>query len=497
MEDRSGFDYDLFVIGGGSGGLAASKEAQKLGAKVGLADYVRPSPQGTTWGLGGTCVNVGCIPKKLFHTASLVGEHLHDAGLYGWQGVPDAPAHDWGVLVENVNTYIRSLNWGYKTQLRSQKIDYYNLAASFADRNTILLTNTKNGQTQTKTARYVLIAVGGRPSFADIEGAAECTVSSDDIFTLARPPGKTLVVGGSYVALECGGFLSGLGYDTTVMIRSIPLRGFDQDMAGRIVDYMEQHNTRFIRGCVPLKFEKTAGDRVKVTYQCQNLDTTTAEFDTVLLAVGRKPETSTLALEKAGVYIHPATGKVVGLHNGEATNVDNIFAIGDCLHGKPELTPVAIQAGRVLAQRLFGGSNEAMDYDNVPTTVFTPLEYGCVGLSEEEAVARYGEDRIEVYHSHFKPLEWQLNHDRADNACYTKLICLRATDGASEEKVLGMHVLGPNAGEITQGFGVALKAGATKKHFESTIGIHPTCAEEVTAVHITKRSGLPVTKTGC
>eukprot|EP00238_Polyblepharides_amylifera_P001622 CAMPEP_0196570890 /NCGR_PEP_ID=MMETSP1081-20130531/1049_1 /TAXON_ID=36882 /ORGANISM="Pyramimonas amylifera, Strain CCMP720" /LENGTH=493 /DNA_ID=CAMNT_0041887573 /DNA_START=179 /DNA_END=1660 /DNA_ORIENTATION=+ len=489
------YDYDLIVIGGGSGGLAASKEASILGAKVACLDFVTPSPQGSTWGLGGTCVNVGCIPKKLMHQASVLGESFTDAKEFGWK--ISSEGHDWEKMVQSVQDYIGSLNWGYRTALREKNVTYINAKGKFVDPHTILCTK-KNGKTETITTDKVIIAVGGRPKYLGVEGDTECCVSSDDIFSLPTKPGKTLCVGASYISLETAGFLTGIGCEVAVMARSVFLRGFDQDISDKIVSHMERHGTRFIRKAVPKKFEKV-GDKVKVTFTNQEFGfDVEEEFDTVMLAVGREACTKDLGLEEAGLTYNPSSGKIEA--PDEQTNVPHIYAIGDVLEQRQELTPVAIKAGVLLARRLYAGGVLKMDYNGVPTTVFTPLEYGCVGLSEEEAIAEHGEENVEVYVSMLKPLEWMIvkeEHEgvmhREDNSCYVKLITLLSEN----ERVIGLHYLGPNAGEITQGYAVALKCGATKAQFDSTVGIHPTVSEEFTGLTITRRSGKDAAKKGC
>jgi len=482
------YDYDLVVIGGGSGGLALAQEAAKISTKkIAVLDFVKPTPQGTSWGLGGTCVNVGCIPKKLMHQASLLGESLKDSRHYGWE-TPENIAHNWQKMVDAVQDHIGSLNWGYRTSLREKKVEYINAYGVFVDPHTLELT-FKNGKKQNITAQYIVVAVGGRPSYLDIPGAKEYCLSSDDLFSLATPPGKSLVVGASYVALECAGFLTGLGYDTSVMARSIFLRGFDQDMATRVTDYMQEHGTKFIRPAVPVKVEKIEG-KLKVTWKNESNIESAEFFDTVLLAVGRKADTAVLNLEKAGVIYDKVTGKIPVVD--EQTNVPNIFAIGDVITGNLELTPVAIKAGRLLARRLFTGAKNVMDYKTIPTTVFTPLEYSSVGLTEENAIATYGEENIEIYHVYYQPLEWVLA-ERENNACYAKVICNKKDN----ERILGIHVLGPSTGEVIQGFALALKCGATKEVLDSTVGIHPTTAEELLTLNITKRSGETPLKKGC
>jgi len=486
------FDYDIIVIGGGSGGLAASKEAAKLGKKVAVLDFVKPSPAGTTWGLGGTCVNVGCIPKKLMHQAALLGESVKDAKSFGWQVDKEQVSHDWPAMVTEVQNHIGGLNWGYRVALREASVEYLNEFATFVDKNTITAVN-KKGKETTRTAAQFILATGGRPKYPDIPGA-ELGISSDDLFSLPHNPGKTLLVGASYIALECAGFLKGVGVDATVMVRSILLRGFDQQMAGKIGEFMEEHGVNFIRECVPTKIEKIEDGspaKLKVTAKYNDGTEFVDEFNTVIFAIGRDACTGNIGLDKVGVALNPKNGKVI--HDAaECTNVDNIFAIGDVLDDKPELTPVAIQAGKYLARRLAGVSNLLTDYVNVCTTVFTPLEYGCCGLAEEDAIAQHGEENIEVYHQNFWPLEWTVAH-RPENSCYLKLITLKTQN----EKVIGFHYLGPNAGEVTQGFGIALKLGATKADFDNLIGIHPTTAENFTTVSITKRSGVDASATGC
>jgi len=490
MEVKPSFDYDLLVIGGGSGGLALSQEASKFGKKIGVFDFVKPSPQGTSWGLGGTCVNVGCIPKKLMHQAALLGESIHDAKEYGWD-VPEKTTHNWEKMVEGVQDHIGSLNWGYRTALRDKKVEYINGLARFVDPHTIEA-KLKNGTLKKFTAANIAIAVGGRPKFPDIPGAAEYCLSSDDLFSMKKPPGKTLVVGASYVALECAGFINGLGYDTTVMARSIFLRGFDQECAEKIADYMKNHGTKFIRPAVPTKVEKDANTgKLTVHWKTDKGENTSDTFDTVLFAVGRKADTANLGLDTIGLKYDKEDGKII-VDKEERTNLPNVYAIGDVIKTNLELTPVAIKAGRLLAHRLFNNSKVLMDYHNVPTTVFTPLEYGAIGDSEDAALSKYGKDAIEVYHTYYKPLEWTVSH-REDNVCFMKVITLKAEN----ERIIGMHCLGVHSGEVIQGWTLGMKAGATKSLLDSVVGIHPTSAEEFTTMTITKSSGQSAIKTGC
>uniref|UniRef100_A0A8C4ICR0 thioredoxin-disulfide reductase (NADPH) n=1 Tax=Dicentrarchus labrax TaxID=13489 RepID=A0A8C4ICR0_DICLA len=462
------YDYDLVVIGGGSGGLACSKEAAQVGQKVAVLDYVEPSLKGTKWGLGGTCVNVGCIPKKLMHQAALLGSAVKDAKKYGWQ-ISGPVCHDWATMAEAVQNHVRSLNWGHRVQ-DLNKGCYFTFPSSLIQ--TIL------------TAKNIVIATGGRPKYpTNVSSIAIIVPPRCVSFSL---PAFWLVD----VALECAGFLTGIGLDTTVMVRSIALRGFDQQMSGLVTDYMETYGTKFAWKCVPKRVDKLSSGALQVTWT----DTHTGNehkdtYDSVLWAVGRAPETKALGLDKLGVQLNKETGKIV-VGADESTSVPNIYAFGDISEGRPELTPTAIKAGKLLARRLAGHSTELMNYDNVATTVFTPLEYGCVGLSEEEAEKRHGKDSIEVYHAFYKPLEFTVA-ERDASQCYLKvgLDC--------NQKILGLHFTGPNAGEMTQGFALGFQCGATYSHLLQTVGIHPTCAEEVVKVNITKRSGLDATVTGC
>ncbi|XP_029427868.1 thioredoxin reductase 2, mitochondrial isoform X2 [Rhinatrema bivittatum] len=459
VDTTAGKEYDLLVIGGGSGGLACAKEAAKFGKKVAILDYVDSTPKGTKWGLGGTCVNVGCIPKKLMHQAALLGSFLKDAQYYGWNISP--PFHlDWYKMTMAVQSYIKSLNWGHRVQLQDKHVKYHNIKGSFVNAHTVRGV-TKAGKEIIVTAENIVIATGGRPKYpAHIAGALEYGITSDDIFWLQESPGKTLVVGASYVSLECAGFLSGIGLDTTIMVRSIPLRGFDQQMAALVADYMESHGTEFLWKCTPTKVEKIESGQLRVTWtKVETGDEEMDTFDTVMWAIGRAPEIKSLNLENAGVKVNPDTGKII-VNSFEETSIPNIYAIGDVAEGRPELTPTAIAAGKLLARRLFDHATEPMDYNN-------------------------------VYHAHYKPLEFTVA-DKYASQCYIKMICKQ-----NEQQILGLHFIGPNAGEVIQGFALGIRCGATYSQLLKTVGIHPTCAEEVTKLHITKRSGLDPTVTGC
>eukprot|EP00741_Cyanophora_paradoxa_P013480 tig00020693_g13017.t1 len=433
---QHGYQYDLIVIGGGSGGLAAAKEAAKLNQHVAILDFVTPSPQGTKWGLGGTCVNVGCIPKKLYHTAAIMGEHiLHNAAAYGWRGCAMTPDHSWPALRERIGAHIASLNKGYETALGKAKVQYINARGRFLDRHTVECTFA-NGSKMSITGRRVLIAVGGRPKFpSDCPGAREYGISSDDIFWLEKSPGKTLVVGASYIALESAGFLRGLGLDTTVMARGEFLRGFDKDMAKRIVQNMRIEGVKFVQGAVPSSISRDAAGALTVTWKASSggggggkagkggpSSTGAPEegrevFDTVLFAIGREPAIGELNLSAIGVQVNKESGKIL-VDKYEQTSAPGVYAIGDVIHGGIELTPVAIQAGILLARRLYGNSTRRMHYSMIPTTILVNYE------------------------------------DRG--------------------RIVGFHYLGPNAGEVTQGFATAFLKGMTYDEWLGTTGIHPT-----------------------
>lgn len=328
-------------------------------------------------------------------------------------------------MVQNVQDNIKSTNFLYRVALRVGGVNYLNAYAEFEDAHTIKATD-KKGDVKHYTADKFIITTGERPRYPDIPGARENSITSDDLFSLPYAPGKTLVVGASYVALECAGFLAGLGFDTTVAVRSILLRGFDQEVAEKIGAYMEMEGVEFVRPALPTSIERieegTPG-KYRVTLKKDDGQEVTDVFNTVLFAIGREPCTDKIGLDKAGVLRNPKTGKL-DVNNKEQTNVPNIYAIGDILQGKPELTPVAIEAGLRLAQRLFNEKTRLTDYVNVPTTVFTPLEYGAVGLSEEAAVEQFGADNIEVYINQFTPFEWGVTPDRPKGGCFGKLITL-------------------------------------------------------------------------
>lgn len=338
------------------------------------------------------------------HYSALLGESHQDQLESGWVH-SEKPQHDWTHMVEKINQHIHSLNFGYKSDLKKKGIDVHNRFAVFIDDHTIELAD-KKGKTKQVTSKYFVIACGGRPTYPDIPGAKEYGITSDDIFWMKEKPGKTLVVGASYVALECAGFLHSYGIDTTVMVRSIFLRGFDQDMANRVADDMAFLGMKFIRDSTPSKLEKDEETGKITCYYKTGEEEHSIEVDNVLFAIGRHAVTSDLNLENVGLKAEK-NGKFK-TDKYQRTNVENIYAIGDVIHGKLELTPTAIQTGKLLAKRLFAGATQLMDFNDVPTTVFTPLEYGACGYTEEDALEEFGKF-IKVYHTLFQPLEWQYN----------------------------------------------------------------------------------------
>ena len=338
-----GYDYDLLVIGGGSGGMAAAKEAAALGAKVALCDFVKPSPQGTTWGLGGTCVNVGCIPKKLFHIGATMRETIKSDGSFYGIAPPGAKPDEmgqleptdmgmhWGVAKDNIQNYIRSLNFKYRVRLREKSVNYLNKLAKFSDKHTVEVVD-KKGRTSSITASRFLVATGGRPSPIECEGG-ELAITSDDVFFLDKDPGKTLCVGASYISLECAGFLAGMGKDVTVAVRSILLRGFDRECSNRIGDYMKDHGVKFKNEVTPSKLEKE-GEQIKVTFS----DGTSEVYDTVLAAIGRYADTEKLGLESIGVETNPRNKKIKA--KLEQSNVPNVYCVGDVMEVSWALQPL-------------------------------------------------------------------------------------------------------------------------------------------------------------
>jgi len=387
--------------------------------------------------------------------------------------------HDWSTMIANVGQYIKSINFGYLGDLAESGVKYHNAYAVFVDKNTVEATfkmGTKFEKKQRFSARRFVIAVGGRPSLPEWVPGYEHGITSDDIFYLKKNPGKTLVVGAAYVALECAGFLHGVGCDTTVMVREYILRGFDGECADKITIHMQQHGTRFLQPYNLKAIQKLDDGKLQVTYTHAFTKEESSElFDTVFFAIGRYADVKALHLD---MFDMKMKDKKILTNEYQQTSVPHIYAIGDIIAGGLELTPVAIKTGRLLVQRFYAGSSKKMDFNLVPTTVFTPLEYGACGLSEEDAAKKFGEDNIKVYKKSYYVLEYSLGPRKSTDQAFIKLICTKDND----ERVLGFHYCGPNAGEVTQGIGVAMRFNPTKQDFDDTVGIHPTTAEEMTGL---------------
>ena len=427
-------------------------------------------------------MNVGCIPKKLMHHIANLNKLRKDQKEVGFDLDPSKPI-TWQQMMATVNNHVRSLNFKYRTSLRGAGIKYYNAFASLENKHLIKLVSA-DGKEEKVTAEHILISVGGRPRYLDLPGCKEYCQSSDDIFWSKEEFGKTLVIGSGYIGVECGGFLRGFGKEVHIMYRSVVLRSFDQDIVERIVKHMKGEGVKFIKG-LPKKFEKNSEGKIEVFYSVTdeegNVSERSESYDNVLLSVGRDPETSKIGLQALNVKYDKKNHLVV--NSKFQTSVDNIYAIGDVISNALELTPVAIKEGQILAEGLFGKEKkwDSIDYSLVPTTIFSPLEYSSCGLSEKSAVEKYSQEKITVYHSAFKPLEWSVNYEYDSGICYWKIVCLK-----EGEKILGIHYLGPNAGEVMQGFAVILKMGGSYKDIRDTVGIHPTTAEEFMKIVPTK-----------
>jgi glutathione reductase (NADPH) len=437
------YDYDLFTIGAGSGGVRASRFAAGFGARVAIAEDRY---------LGGTCVNVGCIPKKLFSYAAHFHEDFEDAAAYGWR--PGEPAFEWKRLVAGKDREIQRLNGVYERLLKGSGVELFHGRASVADSHT----GEVNGKRV--TADHILVATGGWPVKPDIPGA-DLGFTSNEAFHLAELPQRVVVVGGGYVAVEFASIFNGLGVETTLIYRRAHLlRWFDADLGRFLGEQMAAKGIRVRYNCNVTAITRNGSLRSALT------DGTVLESDGVMLATGRAPNTAGLGLERAGVKLGANGAAIVDEHY--QTSVPSIHAIGD-VTDRMQLTPVALAEGMVVADCLFNKGRRRMSYENVATAIFSHPTVGTVGLSEEEARAK-GHD-IVIYRSTFTPLKHTLT-GRAEKSLM-KLVVDRKSD-----RVLGAHMVGPEAGEVMQGFAVALNCGATKAHLDATIGIHPTLAEE-------------------
>ncbi|TGN41719.1 glutathione-disulfide reductase [Marinobacter confluentis] len=439
-------DFDLIVIGAGSGGVRLARMSAAKGARVAVVESRY---------LGGTCVNVGCVPKKLFVYGAHAGEDIEDAQGYGWSLPHDQVRFDWARLVANKNAEIERLNGIYGRMLENAGVTIIEGTASLSDANTVVVGD------QSYRAKHITIATGSWPAIPDIPGK-ECILSSNEMFYLPQLPRQAVVWGGGYIAVEFAGILAGLGVETTLLYRGeLFLRGFDGD----IRQFMAQEIKK--KG-VDLRFGVTieSVENVDTAYHVRLSDGSRLVTGLVMAATGRRALVDGLGLEELGVRM-TASGHI-SVDEHFRTAVPSITALGDVI-GTPQLTPVALGQGMVLSRRLFGDGQGEMDYSSIPTAVFCQPNIGTVGLTEEEAQeAGY---RLRIYRSEFKPMKHTLSG--RDERALMKLVVDDQTD-----RVLGAHMVGPDAGEITQGLAVAIKAGATKAQFDSTLGIHPTSAEE-------------------
>ena len=444
----SDFDFDLFVIGGGSGGVRAARMAAQRGARVGLAEVAA---------MGGTCVNLGCIPKKLYSYAAHFAESFEESHGFGWVG--EAPRLDWDTLKSNRAREISRLNGIYGQLLKSAGVQVINGWGTLVDAHTVEVAGQRH------RAKHILIATGGKPSIPEFPGSAH-VVSSNEMFDLSPFPKRLLVVGGGYIACEFASIFNGLGSEVMQLYRGHQvLRGFDEEVRGFIAGEMVKTGVK-----LHLNTDVAAIERTEGGLQVQLLDGSHVTVDTVLYATGRVPLVEGLGLDAAGV--RQGKAGAIEVDADYRTSAPSIYAVGD-VTARIQLTPVALAEAMVVVDALFGPPEgkkpRGMSYDFIPTAVFTHPNIGTVGYTQAEAAEKFG--KITVYRSDFKALKHTLSG--STERTLMKLIVEDATD-----RVVGLHMVGADAGEIVQGFAVAMKAGATKAVFDATIGIHPTMAEE-------------------
>lgn len=438
------YQYDLFVIGAGSGGVRAARMSAGFGAKVAIAEDRY---------LGGTCVNVGCVPKKLLVYASHFAEEFEIARGFGWD-IENA-RFDWQHLIENKNTEIKRLNGVYQKILDNAGVNTIIGRATLLNNNTVRI-NEKN-----ITAERILIATGGWPSVPDFPGK-EHVITSNEAFFLDSLPECIIIVGGGYIAVEFAGIFHGMGVDTTLLYRGpLFLRGFDQDLREILAEEMRKKGIHLVFNNNIAAIEKVK-DKLKVRFKNNEI----RETDLVMYATGRRPNTSNIGLDKIDVKLND-NGAII-VNDQHQSSVPSIYAIGD-VTDHVNLTPVAIAEGMALAKTLFGNQSTKVEYADIPTCVFSQPNLGTVGLTEEQARKKYGD--IAIYKTRFTPMKLSLTD--SDEKTFMKLIVDKKSN-----RVAGVHMIGQDAGEIIQGIAIAMKAGATKAIFDSTIGIHPTSAEE-------------------
>ncbi|CAK9886715.1 MAG: Glutathione reductase [Candidatus Erwinia impunctatus] len=441
--------YDYLAIGGGSGGIASMNRAAMYGKKCALIEANA---------LGGTCVNVGCVPKKVMWHAAQIAEAIRLYGPdYGFDTTLNH--HDWSTLVKNRSAYIERIHHSYDKVLSKNQVDVIHGFARFVDAHTVEVDGEQI------TADHILIATGGRPNHPAIPGA-ELGIDSDGFFELTSLPARTAVVGAGYIAVEIAGVLNALGSETHLYVRKeSPLRAFDPMITETLVEVMNEEGPVLHTHSSPEKVSRNSDG--SLTLHLGNGQQQVV--DCLIWAIGRQPATDNLNLEAAGVSCNEKGYITVDAYQN--TNVPGIYAVGDNT-GAIELTPVAVAAGRRLSERLFNNKpDEHLDYSNVPTVVFSHPPIGTVGLTEPQAREKYGDEQITVYHSSFTAMYTAVTQHR--QPCRMKLICL-----GKEEKIIGIHGIGYGMDEMLQGFAVALKMGATKGDFDNTVAIHPTGAEE-------------------
>jgi len=443
--------FEYLVLGGGSGGIASARRAAEFGVKVGLIESSR---------LGGTCVNVGCVPKKLMFCASNLREEiLQDAADYGLSVKGDI-TFDWNGFTKKREAYIERLNGIYQRNLDTSKVEIIKGLAKFIGEKRIQV------EGKVYSADHILVAVGGKPLVPDIPGA-ELGITSDGFFELKERPGRVVVVGAGYIAVEMAQIFAGLGTDTTLCIRGATvLRNFDQLVSQTVTEEVEHSGVKIKRNVQVSKVEKN-DQGVVVSL---NNDEVLAPADVLLWAVGRAPNTAELGAKEVGLEMD-AAGHILA-DPFQNTNIKGVYSLGD-VAGKALLTPVAIAAGRRLAHRLFDNkTNLKLDYDNIPSVVFSHPPVGSIGLTEKEANEKFGSENVTVYESKFTPLYHSMTSRKPQTVM--KLVCQGA-----EERVVGLHMVGRGCDEMLQGFGVAVKMGATKADFDNCVAIHPTSSEEL------------------
>lgn len=441
-------EFDYIAIGGGSGGIASANRASMRGAKCAIIEAKD---------LGGTCVNVGCVPKKVMWYAGHIAEALTYAPDYGFEF--ERSGFNWSQLVKERQAYIGRIHQSYDRVLGNNNVTVINGYAKFVDRNTVEV----NGKQY--RAKHITIAVGGKPVFPDIPGA-EFGIDSNGFFDLTEQPKRVAVVGAGYIAVELAGVMHALGSDTHLVVRKAkPLRSFDPMLSDTLVEIMDKEGPTLHTNSIPDSVTKNSDYSLTVTFK----NGESINVDCLVWAIGRTPVTDSLNLEAAGVETD--SRGYIPSDKFENTNVNGIYALGD-VTGKVELTPVAVAAGRHLAERLFNGQKEAhLDYTDIATVVFSHPPIGTIGLSEADAVSQFGEDNVKTYTSEFTAMYSAVTQHRQPTRM--KLVCL-----GDNEKVVGLHCIGFNCDEIVQGFAVAIKMGATKADFDRTVAIHPTSGEE-------------------